>query len=122
MQETKDPINILVQEHEAGSAHMERLAQAASHIRREGFSHEAFAEISEAVNHLCAGIKAHHEGEEKYLYPLLDRHANVLLQELRREHRDFAHALNRVVVSVEDMRRGEFRRRRFANLLRRPMC
>lgn len=106
MHDTKDPIDILVQEHETDSVHLERLAQAANHIRREGFSHEAFAEISEAVIHLCSGIYVHHEREEKYLYPLLDRHANVLLQELRREHRDFAHGLNRVVVSVEDIEEG----------------
>ena len=67
MEFSKDPLKILLDEHQEGLQHLARLEQAAESIQANGFSAEAIEEIIEAVRWMNNDVREHILREEKYL-------------------------------------------------------
>lgn len=106
MENSNDPIEVLLQEHEEGLAHLERLKNATEFIRTKGFSFEAFMQVGKALRFIGIEIQQHNEKEEKYLFPLLDRHVRDPQTMLRKDHRELWRAYRRLLESVEDVEEG----------------
>lgn len=102
----RDPIDLLVKEHDEAIESLSRLEHATEHIRTVGFSFEAFTQISKALRYIGIEIKHHNEKEEKYLFPLLERHTSSLQKELREEHRELRRMYGKLSECVEDVEEG----------------
>lgn len=103
---TQDPIDALIREHVEVTRNLERLRNAAQQIQSEGFSFEAFVQISKAIRFIAIEVRHHNEKEEKYLLPVLERRARGSSESIRKEHRDLWRLFNRLLGSVEDIEEG----------------
>lgn len=101
-----DPITILMEEHEEGLKRLKDLESAANYIKANGFSLEAFTKIAGAIEYIDSQIRRHNEMEEKYLFPLLERHVNGPAYTMHNEHRELWKNFSRLLESVEDMQEG----------------
>ena len=106
MENHKDPIEILMKEHDEGIKYLARLDNAADSIRQNGFSAEAFEQIAEAIRFVDVDIRQHNEKEEKYLFPLMDRHVNGPAKVMRSEHRELWRVFSELRKSVKDVEEG----------------
>jgi hemerythrin-like domain-containing protein len=102
----KDAIAILIKEHEEAIEYLSRLEHASEYIRTNGFSFEAFMQISKALRFIGIEIKHHNEKEEKYLFRLLDEHAKGYQQAMRDEHKELRRLYTKLSESVEDVEEG----------------
>ncbi|MBI4547585.1 MAG: hemerythrin domain-containing protein [Ignavibacteriae bacterium] len=103
MNNPRDPIGILMKEHDEVLQHLNRLAHATEYIKVNGFSYEAFAQITEALLYINMEIPKHNEKEEKYLFPLMDRHGNGSPALMRDEHRELLRALSALKECIKDV-------------------
>ena len=101
-----DPIEILMKEHEDGLKRLSELGGAAEYINANGFSFAAYSEITGAIRFINSEIRKHNEKEEKFLFPLMDRHADRQTIVMRNEHRELWKLFNRLLESVEDVEEG----------------
>ena len=106
MKTCNDPFERLSNEHDASLAHAERLGHAAEFIRTKGFSFEAFMQISRAVRFIETEIGRHKQKEEKYLYPLIERHQKGVAEAMMSEHRELWKAYCGLLEYVEDVEEG----------------
>jgi hemerythrin-like domain-containing protein len=104
--EHTDPITILTEDHHKGLKRLEDLERAAGYIKENGFSFDAFTQIAEAIEYINLEIRRHNEIEEKYLFPLLDRHVNGPSHIMHNEHRELWKLFSRLLESVEDVQEG----------------
>ena len=101
-----DPIEILMKEHEECLHHLARMENAAEYIQTNGFSHEAYTQIAEAIRFIDTVIRQHDEKEEKYLFSMMDRHVTGAPQVMRNEHRELWIAFKQLIQTVEDIEEG----------------
>ena len=106
MNQTDDPIDILVQEHQEELAHLESLNSAAQNISVSGFSPEKFLEVSDSIRHINVEIRTHSEKEEKYLFPILERNNAFQLRAMVEEHRELRKVGLHIQECVEDIEEG----------------
>src|SRR3990172_6911614 len=94
MKLSKDPLKILLQEHQDGLEHLARLEQAAESIQANGFSAEAIEEIIEAVRWMNNDVREHIVIEERYLFPAIERHGSDLPDSMRNDHHELRGAFS----------------------------
>jgi hemerythrin-like domain-containing protein len=105
----RDPIELLRKEHGEGLKHLERLGNAADSIKANGFSVEAFEEIVNAVRWMNTDVRRHTDREEKYLFPLIERHSSNLPELMRGEHRELGTAFTQLLDIVREIEEGRVR-------------
>ena len=102
-----DPFAMLMQEHEEGLKYLAQLQKAAEYIQANGFSFEAFRDVSEAIRYIDSEIRRHNEKEEQYLFPLIESHVHGPGEAMHNEHRELWRAfksLRECVREVEEMK------------------
>ena len=102
-----DPIEVFRKENEEALEFIAQLSGAAEFISANGFSFDAFEQIVAVVEFIDEKVRKHSEKEEKYLFPLMERHINGRTQTMRTEHRELWRAfatLKESVRDVEDLR------------------
>lgn len=101
--DSRDPIDILLQEHSVALQYLQQLRDATELIRINGFSYEAFQKIEESIHIIHAEIRLHNEKEERYLFPLLERHIKTPPEVMRNEHRELWKELDRIEECLKDV-------------------
>lgn len=101
-----DPFLLLIEEHDQSNRLLGGMENAVESIRLNGFSAEAFNQIADAVRFIDASIRLHHEREEEYLFPLLERHHPGSTDLIRKEHRSLWSALRHLLKIVQDIEEG----------------
>jgi iron-sulfur cluster repair protein YtfE (RIC family) len=95
-----------MKQHAVGLEWLQRIATAVDSIKADGFSAKAFEVITDAVKYLGTEMHCHTENEEKYLFPLIDKHAFDSPTVLRHERREMWQAYNELQLSVRDVEEG----------------
>ncbi|MDI6767502.1 MAG: hemerythrin domain-containing protein [Bacteroidota bacterium] len=103
-----DPLDILRHEHDRGLQELEKIITAIESIHKNGFSREAFQQIAESVKYVGSEMKKHYEKEERYLFPLLDKHLFESPNKIRYERREMWQSLNELINSIKDIEDGRF--------------
>lgn len=103
---SNDPIKVLIREHNEGLVRLAVLESAAESIKLNGFSPEAFEQIAETIRWLNTEVRRHTQIEEKFLFPLIDRHMRSLAEQVRGEHRDLWDLFNDLLRVVKDVEEG----------------
>ena len=101
-----DPIKVLIREHNEGLLRLAVLENAAESIKMNGFSPEAFEQIAETIRWMNTEVRRHTEIEEKFLFPLIDRHIRPLADQVRGEHRDLWDLFNDLLRAVKEVEEG----------------
>lgn len=101
-----DPLDILKQEHQESLLRMGIVRKAAVSIRDNGFSAQSFQEIAEGIPYLGTVVRQHNEKEERFLFPLVDRHVMGATSEVRHERRDLWRAVNELTKFIREVEDG----------------
>jgi len=107
-----DPQELLASlrcEHEAGLKYVRRLESAASAISHDAFSAGAFEEIARTVRWINTSVADHLKKEENSLFSLMDLQSGGLADEIRTEHAELRIAFAQLIISIQDMERGNLR-------------
>jgi len=104
-----DPMAALHEDHVTALRYTAILTEAAEHIRRDGFSFEAYTQISDAIEYIDTEIRIHDRKEENFLFPLLARHQPDPISTLRYEHRELWSAMSQLRMIVKDVADGNIR-------------
>jgi hemerythrin-like domain-containing protein len=104
-----DPIDLLRREHRDGLQRLMVLENAAESIRAGGFSPEAFEQIAETIRWMNTVVGKHTEIEERFLFPLIDRHMRTLAEQVRGEHRDLWDLFSDLLNAVREVEEGRLR-------------
>ena len=102
----RDPIDVLMRDHEFLAGCLDRVEKASTLIEQEGFDLDAFDTIVDAVHHISREIRGHHHREEDVLMPFLQRHTTHESAELPRTHLELWAALEHVVDTLRDIEEG----------------
>ena len=103
---TDDPLDVLIKQHAGGLKRLDEITGAVESIKADGFSAKAFQIIADAVKYLGTEMHCHTENEERYLFPLMDKHAFDSPTVLRHERREMWQAFNELQLSVRDVEEG----------------
>jgi hemerythrin-like domain-containing protein len=106
MEKVIDPISVLKDEHKKGMYYLAKLDNAADYIRINGFSAEAFEQIVEATQYINTELRQHNESEEKYLFPLIERHASGPSHLFRDEHKELWKHFHELEIAIKDVEEG----------------
>lgn len=117
-----DPIELLVKEHEQALAQLEKMSSAARSIQANGFSGPAFLQIAEAIRYIVNEVRRHNFKEEQFLFPLMDKHGNGTLLEMRQEHRELWRAMDELLLTVNDVEDGRIRGSSARELVQSVIC
>lgn len=109
MASSKDPVEIFLEEHREGLQHLARLEQAAASIQANGFSTEAIEEMIEAVRWMNTDVRAHILQEERYLFPMIERHGSDLPEAMRNDHHELRGAFSQFMEILQEIERGRMR-------------
>lgn len=101
-----DPLEILREDHTKGLEKLEKITEAAKSIQTEGFTATAFQQISDSVRFIGAEMRKHHELEERYLFPLLDKHLFESPNIIRHERREMWQMFHELLVVIKDVEDG----------------
>lgn len=102
----RDPIEILMVEHERALQYTEILSRAAERIQKDGFSFDAYMEISGAVVFIETEMKLHETKEENFLFPLLAQLLPDVTSTLYIEHQELWSAMSQLRMIVKDVADG----------------
>jgi hemerythrin-like domain-containing protein len=102
----KDPISMLTEEHKQALHYTVTLNNAADRIKRDGFSFDAYMEISDAIIYIETEIRLHDKKEEEILFPLLVKYLPEQTNALRFEHRELWSAMSQLRMIVKDVSEG----------------
>lgn len=98
-----DPIETFRKENEETLGILSQLGSAAEVIKENGFSFDAFEQIVNVVEFIDDKVRRHTEKEEKYLFPLMERHINGRTQTMRIEHKELWRAFSMLKDCVKDV-------------------
>lgn len=101
-----DPIEMLMADHERALRYTSILSQAAERIQKDGFSFEAYMEISDAIVYIDTEIRLHDRKEEDFLFPLLTQALPDETTVLCFEHRELWSAMSMLKTIVKDVAEG----------------
>jgi len=105
----KEPIAILMAQHEEGLAHLQELSGYIQRAEKGEVTEEVLEGVRKATAFINKEVREHNKKEEELLFPELEK---VLLPRgptfvMREEHRRLWEALARVEATLERLERGE---------------
>ena len=105
--DSSDPIDFLINEHDAVMKQLNLLSDAVNTVRRTGYSFRGYEKIVESVRLLSVEVIEHNRKEEKYLFPLLERHTRASLYQMRKEHRELLSVFDQALRSAQTISEEE---------------
>lgn len=112
-----DPLEILQNEHRDGLTLLRRMETAALSIEQNGFSASAFAEIESAMKIINIAFRNHMDKEERFLFPVLARHAENPVRTLQNEHGELWRSYRELLLCVKDVEEGRVHGKSIVELL-----
>jgi hemerythrin-like domain-containing protein len=113
-----DPIEVLVKEHNKVLEKLLVVADSGESIQSYGFSGRAFQNLTNAASLMSFELRKHTDKEEKFLFPLLEKHVFESPNVLRHERREIWQAFNELMTSIQDVEDGRIHGTTIRELIR----
>ncbi len=87
-----------------------RMLDEAAHVLREGFVEDAYLRLNIAITFIDGEVRRHNEQEERYLFPVMEKHGAVPTALFVEEHRALwkaYEALRETAKEIKTNGRGE---------------
>lgn len=97
---TRDPIALLMKEHEGALIKLHQLKKNAQEIRKEGYSEKTFKSLLNAVEYVDEEVRVHNKHEEDALFPVVERYVDGPTAVLREDHARMAKIYKKLNYSV----------------------
>lgn len=92
----RDPIEILMAEHDEALFYLEELNSAILQIEAGNFTNENLNKIITSISFIDNEVKAHNRKEELYLFPLLAKHVTGPTAIMEHEHKTLWDSLSKL--------------------------
>jgi len=113
-----DPIEVLMREHDEVLEKLLVVADSGESIQLHGFSGRVFKDLTNAASSISTEMRKHTDKEEKYLFPLLEKHVFESPNVLRHERREIWQAFNELMTSIKDVEDGRIHGTTIRELIR----
>lgn len=106
---SRDPFARLTREHSAALLQL-RVLDEASHALRAGYAEDAHLRLNMAIAFIDGDVRQHNEKEERFLFPVMEKHGTVPTALFVDEHRTLWSAYSALRETAKDIKtsgRGE---------------
>ena len=83
-----DPIAQLMQEHDHALVQLSSLNKATRSLAENGFSHDVYRRILDALEFIEEEVSVHNKSEEEALFPVLERYVEGPTKIMRDDHKE----------------------------------
>ena len=101
MANTRDPIALLMKEHEDALVKLHQLKKCASDLKKKGYSEKTFKTLLKAVEYVDQEVRVHNRHEEDALFPVVERYVDGPTSILRDDHAKMAKIYKKLNYSVK---------------------
>lgn len=100
----RDPIALLMKEHEDALLKLQQLKKAAVELKKKGYSERAFKSLLKAVEYVDQEVRHHNRHEEDALFPIVERYVDGPTTVLREDHARMAKIYRKLNYSIKALR------------------
>ncbi len=98
---TRDPIALLMKEHEEALTKLHQLKKNAVDLRKKGYSEKTFKLFLKAVEYVDEEVRIHNKHEELALFPVVERYVDGPTAVLREDHARMAKIYKKLNYSIK---------------------
>ena len=100
----RDPIALLMKEHEDALTKLQLLKKSSADIKKKGYSEKAFKSLLKAVEYVDEEVRVHNKHEEDALFPIVERYVDGPTSVLRDDHMKMAKIYKKLSYSIKAMK------------------
>lgn len=101
---TRDPIALLMKEHEEALTKLQQLKKNAQDLRKKGYSEKSFKLLLKAVEYVDQEVRVHNKHEEDALFPVVERYVDGPTAVLREDHAKMAKIYKKLNYSIKALK------------------
>lgn len=100
----RDPIALLMKEHEDALMKLQLLKKSSTDIKKKGYSEKSFKSLLKAVEYVDEEVRVHNKHEEDALFPIVERYVDGPTSVLRDDHMKMAKIYKKLSYSIKAMK------------------
>ena len=101
MPAARDPIALLMKEHDEALRNLQQLKKSAADLKKKGFSTKTFTALRRAVAYVDEEVRVHNRHEEEALFPVVERYVDGPTAVLREDHHRMAKIYRKLSHSIK---------------------
>ncbi|MFZ4619737.1 MAG: hemerythrin domain-containing protein, partial [Bacteroidota bacterium] len=101
---TRDPIALLMKEHEDALVKLHQLQKSAKDLRKKGYSDKTFKTLLKAVEYVDQEVRVHNKHEEDALFPVVERYVDGPTSVLKEDHAKMSKIYKKLHYSVKALK------------------
>ncbi len=98
---TRDPIALLMKEHDEALTKLQLLKKNAQEIKKKGYTEKTFKSLLKAVEYVDEEVRVHNKHEEDALFPVVERYVDGPTSVLRDDHAKMAKIYKKLHYSIK---------------------
>ena len=100
----RDPIAMLMKEHEEALLKLQQLKKNAQDMKKKGYSEKTFKAMLKAIEYVDEEVRVHNKHEEDALFPVVERYVDGPTSVLREDHAKMAKIYKKLNYSVKALK------------------
>ncbi len=100
----RDPIALLMKEHEGALTKLHRLKKDAQELKKRGYSEKIFKSLLKAAEYVDEEVRVHNKHEEDALFPVVERYVDGPTSVLREEHAKMSKIYKKLNYSIKALK------------------
>jgi len=101
---TRDPIALLMREHEEALTKLHRLKKDAQELKKKGYSEKIFKSLLQAAEYVDEEVRVHNKHEEVALFPIVERYVDGPTSVLREDHAKMSKIYKKLNYSIKALK------------------
>jgi hemerythrin-like domain-containing protein len=101
---TRDPIALLMREHEEALTKLHRLKKDAQELKKNGYSEKIFKSLLKAAEYVDEEVRVHNKHEEDALFPIVERYVDGPTSVLREDHAKMSKIYKKLNYSIKALK------------------
>jgi len=101
---TRDPIALLMKEHEEALMKLHRLKKDAQELKKKGYSEKVFKSLLNAADYVDEEVRVHNKHEEDALFPVVERYVDGPTSVLREDHAKMSKIYKKLNYSIKALK------------------
>jgi hemerythrin-like domain-containing protein len=99
----RDPIALLMKEHEDALDKLQSLKKAGADIKKKGYSEKSFKQLLKAFEYVDEEVRHHNKHEEEALFPIVEKYVDGPTSVLRDDHVKMEKIYKKLKYSIKAM-------------------
>ncbi len=100
----RDPIALLMKEHEEALTKLHRLKKDAQELKKKGYSEKIFKSLLKTAEYVDQEVRVHNKHEEDALFPIVERYVDGPTSVLREDHAKMSKIYKKLNYSIKAMK------------------